>query len=126
MSNIMGFGIDPDDFEDWNEFDDELKKRRDDYLAACNHEQISFTLTDFFFVEDGVYPDDFELVLVVLKDGRLSGGCAERGLEHTKNNPKGVIHQSRGGVIEYEDIIAWKPLEEVYINLPQHKKQEGN
>ena len=27
MSNIMGFGIDPDDFEDWNEFDDELKKR---------------------------------------------------------------------------------------------------
>ena len=65
MSNIMGFGIDPDDFEDWNEFDDELKKRRDDYLAACNHEQISFTLTDFFFVEDGVYPDDFELVLVL-------------------------------------------------------------
>ena len=43
----------------------------------------------------GIDPDDFELVLVVLKDRRLSGGCAERGLEHTKNNPKGVIHQSR-------------------------------
>ena len=97
MSDIMGFGIDSDDYEDLDKFDDELKKRRDDYLAACKHEQISFVLTDFFFVEDGVYPDDFELVLVVLKDGSLSGGCAERGMEHTKNTPKGVIRQSRGG-----------------------------
>ena len=65
--------------------------------------------------KDGIYPTDFEVVLVVMKDGDLSGGCVERGSRYTDENWRGVIRQNRGGVIDYEDILAWKPIENINV-----------
>lgn len=99
------------EFNPYNLGDEIVEERRAAYLLDCKREQISFTLKDWFFIEDGIYPTSFELVLVVMKDGSLSGGCVERGSRYTDDNWRGVIHQSRGRVIDYEDILAWKPIE---------------
>ncbi len=96
------------------EFDEEeerINARRAEYLKSITDKQIEITLTDFFFVEDGIYPEEFELVLVIDKQGELSAGCMSIEEYYAKDHPEGLIRQSRGGVIFFEDIIAWKPID---------------
>lgn len=101
---------------DGGEVGNELtEERRTAYLQNLDREQIKFSLTDFFFIEDGMYPSEFELVLVIDKHGELSAGCVDNGGYYHKEHPRGVIHQSRGGVIFFEDIIAWKPIDGVKV-----------
>ncbi len=92
-----------------------VEERRRKYLANSDRKAIEFMLDDFFFIEDGIYPTDFELVLVVMKDGDLSAGCVDRGSYYTEDNWRGVIRQGRGGIIEYDDILAWKPIEQMNV-----------
>ena len=87
------------------------EKKRKNYLEYDVETQIKIELTDFFFVEDEIYPDEFELILVIDKQGNLSAGCVDKGYQYSENNPHGVICQSRGGVMFFEDIIAWKPID---------------
>jgi len=86
-------------------------EHRAEYLRNLSKEQININLSDFFFVEDGIYPSEFELVLVICKDGTLSAGCASQDPYYKEDNPYGVIRQERSGVIFYNDIIAWKPID---------------
>ena len=73
--------------------------------------QIKIALTDFFFIEDGIYPDDFEWILVIDKNGHLSAGCVDKGSAYRTYGSHGVISQSRGGIISFDDIVAWKPID---------------
>ena len=82
------------------------------YLQSHKDKQLLISLTDFFFIEDGMYPDEFELILVVDKDGELSAGCVDKGSRWEEYMPYGVIRQSRGGYLTFDDIIAWKVIDE--------------
>lgn len=88
-----------------------IEQERKAYLENLQREQIKIELTDFFFVEDGIYPDEFELILVIDKEGHLSAGCVDRGSAYRAYGPYGVISQSRGGIMCFDDIIAWKPID---------------
>lgn len=103
------------EFDPFNLGDEIVEERRREYLSNPNKRDFLIKLDGFFFIEDGMYPTNFEVVLVVMKGGRLSGGCVERGSRYTDENWRGVIHQSRGGVIDYEDILAWKLIENINI-----------
>ena len=46
---------------------------------------LKVTVTGFTFAEDGNLPEDFEVYLIVLKDGRLSAGCWDTGLDSCKD-----------------------------------------
>ena len=74
------------------------------------------TLKGFSFIKDKL-PDDFEVCLLVLKDGRLSAGCWDTGMWSTENGKPGCFRQSRGGVIEVDYVLAWLPIEETSIDV---------
>lgn len=38
-------------------------------------ENIRVTFTEFHYIKDGDYPNDFEVCLLILKDNSLSAGC---------------------------------------------------
>ena len=50
-------------------------------------------------------------ILVIDKDGQLSAGCVDKGSAYRTYGPHGVISQSRGGIMFFDDIIAWKPID---------------
>lgn len=104
-----GMTIELDTFETGSRL---CHERREKYLENFDGKQININLTDFFFIKDGMYPAEFEVVLAVMKDGSLTAGCATKGSDYDKEYPKGILRQGRGGVIDFKDILAWKPLEE--------------
>lgn len=74
---------------------------------------FSITLSGFEFKKDGKKPEEFGVYLVIDNYGRLSAGCWTEGTMY----PQGVFHQSRGGVIELEDVIAWIDVEQICVNV---------
>ena len=88
-----------------------ILQERKAYLENLQRDQIKIELTDFFFVEDEIYPDEFELILVIDKDGHLSAGCVDNGSAYRSYGSCGVIRQGRDGIISFDDIIAWKPID---------------
>ena len=100
--------------ENMNDIDMEyeiIQQERNAYLETMQRNQIKIELTDFFFIEDGIYPEEFELILVIDKDGHLSAGCVDKGSAYRTYGSYGVISQSRGGIMSFDDIIAWKSID---------------
>ena len=88
---------------------------RSEVLAISNHPG-EVTLKGFTFTKDRL-PDDFEVCLIIEKDGHLSAGCWDTGKYSTENGEPGCFRQSRGGIIEADDVLAWLPLEETAIDV---------
>lgn len=82
--------------------------------ASDNHKQVK--LSGFTFIADQL-SDEFEVCLVIENDGHLSAGCWDTGTDYTKDGEPGVFCQSRGGVLEVKDILAWLPIEETCIDI---------
>ncbi len=80
---------------------------------------VLFQLNDFHYVLDGDLPDDFEVCLIVDKEGRLSAGCWDTGTRSTENGAPGAFRQSRGGVIDLDDVWAWLPIEEYKVCIDE-------
>lgn len=88
--------------------------------------EISVTLTGFKRIEDGFFPDDFEMCLLVLADGRLSAGCWDTGVYSREKGKPGCFRQSRGGGIDIDFVKAWLPLEDKHISDVQKVCCESN
>ena len=89
--------------------------RRNEVLAISN-KPGEVTLKGFTYIKDR-FPDDFEVCLIVEKDGHLSAGCWDVGLWSTENGKPGSFRQGRGGVIEADDVLAWLPIEKTTIDI---------
>ena len=85
---------------------------------AISNKPGEITLTGFHFIKD-VLPQDFEVCLIIEKNGHLSAGCWDTGLWSTENGKAGSFRQSRGGVIELDNVLAWLPIEETTINIKE-------
>lgn len=76
------------------------------------HDEMSITLSGFKYIEDGFFPEDFEVCLLVLANGSLSAGCWDTGLRSTEGGKPGCFRQSRGASIEVDYVKAWMTLED--------------
>ena len=85
---------------------------------AVSNKPGEITLTGFHFIKD-VLPHNFEVCLIIEKNGHLSAGCWDTGLWSTENGKEGSFRQSRGGVIELDNVLAWLPIEETTINIKE-------
>lgn len=88
-------------------------------VLAISNKPGQVTLKGFNYIKDS-FPDVFEVCLIVEKDGHLTAGCWDTGLWSTKNGKPGSFRQSRGGVIEPDDVLAWLPIEEATINIKDY------
>ena len=87
-------------------------------VFAISHKLKEVTLKGFTFIKDRL-PDDFEVCLIVVKNGHLSAGCWSTGLWDTENGKPGSFRQSRGGVIEPDGVLAWLPIEKTTIDIKE-------
>ena len=87
----------------------ELKKR-----------DLNINLSGFCFADEGKLPEDFEVYLIVLKDGGLSAGCWDTGSVSCQDGEPGCFLQSRGGSISLEDALAWKAIEDEKIDVAEY------
>ena len=94
---------------------EKLRISSNEVLARSNH-LGEVTLKGFTFIKDGL-PEDFEVCLIVEKDGNLSAGCWDTGVRSTENGKPGCFRQSRGGVIDVDYVLAWLPIEETAIDI---------
>lgn len=85
-------------------------------VLAISNKPGEVTLKGFTYIKERL-PDDFEVCIIVDKDGRLSAGSWDTGLWSTENGKPGCFRQGRGGVIESEGVLAWLPIEEASINI---------
>ena len=70
------------------------------------NEERKIILSGFTFMK-GEKPGEFEVCVIVEKDGHLSAGCWMNG----------VFRQGRGGVIDADNVLAWLPIEKVSIDI---------
>ena len=88
-------------------------------VFAESHESGELTLKGFSYIKDTL-PDDFEVCLIVEKDGHLSAGCWDAGLWSTDHGKiPGSFRQSRGGVLEFDSVLAWLPIEKTEIDIKE-------
>lgn len=85
-------------------------------VFAISNKPGEVTLKGFTYMKERL-PDDFEVCIIVDKDGRLSAGSWDTGLWSTENGKPGCFRQGRGGVIESDGVLAWLPIEEASINI---------
>ena len=85
-------------------------------VLAISNKPGEVTLKGFNYMKDK-FPDDFEVCLIVEKDGHLSAGCWDTGLWSTENGKPGSFRQSRGGVMEPDYVLAWLPIEKATIDI---------
>lgn len=85
-------------------------------VFAISNKPGEVNLKGFNYIRDRL-PDDFEVCLIVEKDGHLSAGCWNTWVQSIKNGQPGIFRQSRGGVIEHDDVLAWLPIEEAAIDI---------
>ena len=84
-------------------------------VFAVSHHPGEVTLKGFSFIQEKL-PDEFEVCLIVEKNGNLSAGCWDTGVQSTENGKPGCFRQSRGGVIDADYVLAWLPIEETAID----------
>lgn len=92
--------------------------KRTSEVFAISNKPGEITLTGFRFIKD-MLPQDFEVCIIIEKNGQLSAGCWDTGLWSTENGKAGSFRQSRGGVIELDNVLAWLPIEETTINIKE-------
>lgn len=85
-------------------------------VFAISHCPQEVTLRGFSFIKDKL-PQEFEVCLIVEKDGHLSAGCWDTGERSTENGKTGCFRQSRGGVIDADNVLAWLPIEATAIEV---------
>lgn len=85
-------------------------------VFAISHYPREVTLKGFSFIKDKL-PNNFEVCLIVEKNGNLSAGCWDTGVWSTENGKLGCFRQSRGGVIEADYVLAWLPIENTAIDV---------
>lgn len=84
-------------------------------------ENIRVTFTEFHYIKDGDYPNDFEVCLLILKDNSLSAGCWDTGLYVTEGGKQpGAFRQARGYFIDADYVKAWTKLEDKVYNFQQN------
>lgn len=87
---------------------------------AISNKPGEVTLKGFNYIKDRL-PDDFEVCLIVEKDGHLSAGCWDTGLWSTDHGKiPGSFRQSRGGVLEFDSVLAWLPIEKTEIDIKDY------
>lgn len=84
-------------------------------VLAISYHPREVTLKGFSFIQDKI-PDEFEICLIVEKNGKLSAGCWDAG-DTTENGKLGYFRQSRGGVIDADYVLAWLPIEATVIDV---------
>ena len=58
--------------------------------------------------------------MIVEKDGHLSAGCWNTGVWSTDHGKiSGSFRQSRGGVLEFDSVLAWLPIEKTEIDIKE-------
>ena len=86
-------------------------------VFAISNKPGEVTLKGFNYIKDKL-PDDFEVCLIVEKDGHLSAGCWDTGVWSTNHGKiPGSFRQSRGGVLEFDSVLAWLPIENIVSYL---------
>lgn len=88
-------------------------------VFAISNKPGEVTLKGFNYIKDR-FPNDFEVCLIVEKDGHLSAGCWDTGLWSTDHGKiPGSFRQSRGGVLEFDSVLAWLPIEKTEIDIKE-------
>ena len=88
-------------------------------VFAISNKPGEVTLKGFNYIKDKL-PDDFEVCLIVEKDGHLSAGCWDTGVWSTNHGKiPGSFRQSRGGVLEFASVLAWLPIEKTEIDIKE-------
>ena len=88
-------------------------------VFAISNKPGEVTLKGFNYTKDRL-PHDFEVCLIVEKDGHLSAGCWDTGLWSTDHGKiPGSFRQSRGGVLEFDSVLAWLPIEKTEIDIKE-------
>ena len=85
-------------------------------VFAISKKAGEVTLKGFNYIKDR-FPDDFEVCLIVEKDGHMTAACWDTGVWSTENGNSGNFRQSRGGVIEPDNVLAWLPIEKATIDI---------
>ena len=88
-------------------------------VFAISNKPGEVTLKGFNYIKDRL-PHDFEVCLIVEKDGHLSAGCWDTGVWSTDHGKiPGSFRQSRGGVLEFDSVLAWLPIEKTEIDIKE-------
>lgn len=88
-------------------------------VFAISNKPGEVTLKGFNYIKDRL-PNNFEVCLIVEKDGHLSDGCWDAGLRSTDYGKiPGSFRQSRGGVLEFDSVLAWLPIEKTEIDIKE-------
>lgn len=87
-----------------------------DVSDECHFQRLVIELKDFHYVMNGDLPEDFEVCLIVEKDGGLSAGCWDTGINSQSDGQLGAFRLSRGGSISLDSVWAWLPIEQYRVN----------
>lgn len=88
-------------------------------VYAISNKLGEVTLKGFNYIKDKL-PDDLEVCLIVERDGHLSAGCWNTGVWSTNHGKKpGSFRQSRGGSVEFDNVLAWLPIEKTSIDIKE-------
>lgn len=85
-------------------------------VFAISNKPGEITLKGFNYIKDR-FPDDLEVCMIIEKNGHLSAGCWDTGILSIENEKSGSFRQSRRGVIEPDDVLAWLPIEKATIDI---------
>lgn len=86
-----------------------------DIDSECFLSKVVLKLDDFHFIKEEL-PEDFEVCLIVLRNGKLTAGCWDTGLYSRKDGEPGAFRQSRGMTISLDSVWAWLPIEEYSLD----------
>ena len=95
---------------------EEARKEREEYLKNSK-EDFNINLDGFIFTEDSdLVPLDFETCCCIVKwndDYEMIIGHWEVGTIACDYDERGAFFDGIGGHFKLEDVVAWKPLENI-------------
>lgn len=87
-----------------------------DIDQECFLRKVTLQLEDFHFIKEEL-PEDFEVCLIVQRNGKLTAGCWDTGLYSRKDGEPGAFRQSRGMTISLDTVWAWLPIEKYGLSF---------
>ena len=86
-------------------------------IFAISNKPGEVSLKGFNYIKDRL-PNNFEVCLIIEKNGHLSAGCWDTGLRSTDGGKiPGCFRQSRGGFIGLDEVLALLPIEKAEIDI---------
>lgn len=73
---------------------------------------MKITLTGFKDIKKEL-PEDFDVCVLILKNGVYTAGCWDTGLYATEDGSPGCFRQGCGGVIDFKYVKYWLPIEKI-------------